>query len=251
MSKSNVQKIEIVDSNFEANALEISKKTSKTMPVDYKLLIPHENNKIFKEGKVEEMKNSIIEIGLQQPIVVIRNDDKYKILCGHTRYEALKRIIEEDKFEGYKFQNKTYKQEIPVMILENIDKKTELKILFETNSTQRSLTNEEKRESARMWATIFDNYKDDPSLKLTNKKKFVADMVGISDRTAQRTINEMKGKQNQLSEVDKFIKKIEKINRLIRNKNILNETDEERRAIKLCLEELEQEIQDIKIRIQR
>lgn len=251
MSKSNVQNIEIVDSNFEANALEISKMTSKTIPVDYKSLVPHENNEIFKEGKVEEMKKSIMEIGLQQPIVVIRNNDKYKILCGHTRYEALKQIIEVEGSKGYRFQNKTYSQEIPVMILENIDKITELKILFETNSTQRSLSNEEKRESARKWAMIFDNYKDDPSLKLTNKKKFVAEMVGISDRTAQRTINEMKGKQSQLSEIDKYVKKIESVSRMLRNINISHKSEKEKRIIKLCISELEQEIIDIKIRIQR
>ena len=129
-----------------------------------------------------------------------------------------------------------------VNVIENIDDNKEMKILIETNTTQRSLTNKEKRECARMWAKIYDDNK--LSLKLTNKKKFVAGIMGISDKTAQRVVNEERGKINNLSEIDKFIKKIESTSRLIRAKSFNSETCDEKQNIKLCIEELKQEIDD-------
>ena len=45
----------------------------------------------FDEEKIEELSDSIKEYGVIQPIIVVRNDDRYKIVAGERRWRAAKR----------------------------------------------------------------------------------------------------------------------------------------------------------------
>ena len=45
----------------------------------------------FDEEKIEELSDSIKEYGVIQPIIVVRNDDRYKIVAGERRWRAAKK----------------------------------------------------------------------------------------------------------------------------------------------------------------
>jgi len=54
-----------------------------------KNLKPYENNPRFNQDAVDEVVASIQEFGFRNPIIVDKNN---VIVCGHTRYLALKRL---------------------------------------------------------------------------------------------------------------------------------------------------------------
>ena len=45
----------------------------------------------FDEEKIEELSESIKEYGVIQPIIVVRNEDRYKIVAGERRWRAAKK----------------------------------------------------------------------------------------------------------------------------------------------------------------
>ena len=53
--------------------------------IPLKQLLPYHNNPRKNDGAVEYVKNSIMQFGLQVPLVV---DKDNVIVCGHTRYKA-------------------------------------------------------------------------------------------------------------------------------------------------------------------
>ena len=58
------------------------------MKVSINQLQPHPKNKeIYSLSNIEDLANSINEIGLLQPIIV---NQKNQIISGHRRYEAIK-----------------------------------------------------------------------------------------------------------------------------------------------------------------
>ena len=62
------------------------------MQIAYKSLAsikPYENNPRNNEGAIDYVANSIQEFGFKNPIVLDKNN---VIVCGHTRYEAAKKL---------------------------------------------------------------------------------------------------------------------------------------------------------------
>lgn len=243
-----LDKIKVIANTHSPDEIEQVQKISKTIPIDYKLLYPFKYQDLIKKGNISEIEQSIRKIGLLEPVIAVKNNERYEILSGHTRYEALVRIIEGNEFKGYKFRNKMYFKEIPVDIMKDINETTKLSIFYDSNVTQRDLSREEKRELAKQWAKLIINNNNGMNIK--NRKKFIAQKANVSEKTAQTIINEVKGKKEKLSEIDKFVKKLSNSSRIIRNQKFSSLTNNDRSVIYKYLSELEQEINDLKTRCQ-
>jgi len=79
--------------------------------VSIKKIIPNKKNprKNFNKEKLEELKQSILQHGILQPLVVRKiKDDKYEVIAGGRRFEAINQLFEEHKDLRFK--------EIPVFI---------------------------------------------------------------------------------------------------------------------------------------
>lgn len=78
---------------------DIQKQDSETefKYIDIKDLIESKEN-FYKTNKLEDMKESIRILGIEQPLRVEEADaqGKYKILAGHTRYKASVELSKED-----------------------------------------------------------------------------------------------------------------------------------------------------------
>jgi ParB family chromosome partitioning protein len=67
-----------------------------TLPID-KIDVSHFNvRKTKREEGLEELGQSIKEIGVQQPIVVFQEGDRYKLIIGQRRFLASQRIGKQD-----------------------------------------------------------------------------------------------------------------------------------------------------------
>lgn len=93
-------------------------------------------------GKMQELLESIINIGLQEPVIVWKKDDsgKYMILSGHNRVHAYKILRENQDAEKY--------SKIHAVIKESDLSEEEAKeIIVDTNWVQRQLTTIQKARS--------------------------------------------------------------------------------------------------------
>lgn len=79
--------------------------------VSIEKIIPNKKNprKNFNKEKLEELKQSIFQHGILQPLIVRRvEDDKYEVIAGGRRFEAITQLFKEHKDLRFK--------EIPVFI---------------------------------------------------------------------------------------------------------------------------------------
>ena len=68
--------------------------------VSIEKIIPNKKNprKNFNKEKLEELKQSIFQHGILQPLIVRRvEDDKYEVIAGGRRFEAITQLFKEHK----------------------------------------------------------------------------------------------------------------------------------------------------------
>jgi parBc, parB-like nuclease domain len=82
---------DIVENDFDITASQDAKE-SQLIELDLSLIVPDEDQprKDFSEEALAALANSIREHGVLQPIVVVRDGAKYKIVAGERRYRASK-----------------------------------------------------------------------------------------------------------------------------------------------------------------
>lgn len=82
---------ELIDDAFDPTAAE-DEKDSKLREIPLLDIVPDENQprREFKQEQLEALGASIKEHGVLQPIVVTREEDKYKIVAGERRWRAAK-----------------------------------------------------------------------------------------------------------------------------------------------------------------
>ncbi|MBZ0314183.1 ParB/RepB/Spo0J family partition protein [Clostridium butyricum] len=93
-------------------------------------------------GKMQELIESIISIGLQEPVIVWKKDDsgKYMILSGHNRVHAYKILCENQDSEKYSKIHAVIKDK-------NLSEEEAKEIIVDTNWVQRQLTTIQKARS--------------------------------------------------------------------------------------------------------
>lgn len=82
---------DIVENDFDITASQDAKE-SQLIELDLSLVVPDEDQprKDFSEEALAALANSIREHGVLQPIVVVKDGAKYKIVAGERRYRASK-----------------------------------------------------------------------------------------------------------------------------------------------------------------
>lgn len=92
----------------------------------------------YSQEKIEELADSILAIGQQQPTVLGRINGKYKIISGHRRNKANRLLIDRG-YEQFKSVRYLYKDVTPAIL--------ELSLIV-GNAFNRELTAYEKTEQA-------------------------------------------------------------------------------------------------------
>lgn len=145
---------------------------------------------------IEKLADSIDELGLLQPILVKQRDKySYELIAGHRRFNAIKKLISENKLpEDYEVLAKK--------VDENEDELVTRLKLHETNLQTRSLLKMPEEEKI----AIIDDYMDildkakKQGLQINGKpvkgktRDLIAERFGISHYTAQKLIRKAKEK---------------------------------------------------------
>lgn len=183
-------------------------------------LIP--NNNPYPITELEDLIISIQQYGIEQSLLVQEaENNKYLIIGGHRRYFAVKEILEKDKENKYGELTDLYckiinKEENPILV--------KLR-LHENNLQTRPLLKMEESEKLIVIEDYVNllNKAREQGLEINGKKikgktrDLVAERFHISDRTAQKLINDVKENERggKLSPSKKKLSNIEKVEKTI------------------------------------
>ncbi len=132
-------------------------------------LVPSANN-FYSIEEIEELKNTIELLGLQQNLVVKKIEGgMYKIISGHRRYYSMLRLYQEG--------NKNFEY-VPCKVEEEDELKNDLRLII-TNSTTRDLTDLEKIHQARRLKELLTEYKEREKIP-GRVRDIVADILNVS-----------------------------------------------------------------------
>ncbi len=99
----------------------------------------------FEVSGIEELADSIDLIGLQQPLVVTKNDNGYLLIAGHRRFEAVKKL-------GW--------DTVPCIVSKPINSELEMLALIQTNTQTRDLSYSERMEAVKRTEEILLSLKE-------------------------------------------------------------------------------------------
>lgn len=145
----------LIPDNIEAELLNTEESKEQVVELDINLIVPNKNQprKEFEKVSLEELKNSIQQYGIIQPIVVRKVEDKYEIIAGERRWRAAR----EASFD-----------KIPCIIKE-VDEKEAIKLAIIENIQREDLN---PIEEANAFKSLMNTY--------NLKQEEVAEAVGKS-----------------------------------------------------------------------
>lgn len=165
------------------NTTSIQQATQNKKRINYKNLIPHEKNH-YSLNNIEELADSIEDIGLQQELVVKPAEDgiNYTIIIGHRRHLAFTMLIEE--------RLRTDLQDIPCVVLDkNEDELLSLLKLHLTNTTAREMTEHDKMIAISELKELIRDAKE-KGLPIKGKvRDIIAESVNLGSTQVQKYLN--------------------------------------------------------------
>ncbi len=74
------------------SGIQLSTDDTFDVPIDQVMPDPHQPRKVFNEEKLQELADSIKDLGIEQPIIVVKTDvpSQYQIVTGERRWRAAK-----------------------------------------------------------------------------------------------------------------------------------------------------------------
>lgn len=132
--------------------------------IPVRLIDANENN-FFAVEDVQDLKESIEVNGILQPLNVVKNGSRYRIIAGHRRFKAASELDLE---------------EVPAIVLPEMSEAMEQLALIQTNTTARELSYPEKMEAAKQLKKILLQLKEE-GVELPGKlRDIMAEQLEIS-----------------------------------------------------------------------
>ncbi|MDO4957509.1 MAG: ParB N-terminal domain-containing protein [Bacteroidales bacterium] len=230
-----------LDINIGQSATNINKeKLQKTTTISIDDIIDNPlNKKIYLDSSVEEMIKSLKLRELITPIMVVRTSDcKYKIISGHRRCEACRKIFSEGGV--IKFNGIEHKGTMPAIIHEPfLSEEEETKAIVDANNQREKNAQEKKNEAVALYGKLKELKEQGEFPRGSGEiTQVVADQLDVSKNTVKNWLNESKEKaeektakigcfqKNEKPKENKILLKIKSFSTFIQELSI-DELDEE------------------------
>ncbi len=135
-----------------------------SLPVDRIRVNPFQPRKEFEETALEELRNSIIENGVIQPITVCRDGDGYQLISGERRLRAVTTA-------GFKF--------IPAYVIEAPEDASKLELALIENIQREDLNAIEVALALRSLITKCNLTQDDVAQKVGKNRSTVSNFLRL------------------------------------------------------------------------
>ena len=161
--------MDIMNAQTKAEASETVKNYTEIYLSPYDVE-PSESN-FYSQDNIQELADSFLTVGQQQPTVLARIDGKYKIISGHRRNLANKLLVEQGH-EEYK--------KVRYLFRDMTEATFELSLLV-GNAFNRELTAYEKTEQAVRLKRALIRAKEEDGLEIQGKMRdVIAELLGES-----------------------------------------------------------------------
>lgn len=198
----------LIPEDVEGSLFEEDEKRGQIVELDINLVVSNINQprKEFEKESLEELKDSIKQYGIIQPIVVRKLEDKYEIIAGERRWRAAK----EAKLEKVPciIKEADDKEAFKLALIENIQRQ-DLNPIEEANAFKALIDNynlkqEEVAEAVGKSRSYIAN-----SLRLLKLDKEILDYVSEGKITVGhgKALLGIKGKKDRLNVVKSIIDK--------------------------------------------
>lgn len=209
--------------------------TSVTL-LNTSLIIPnkYQPRKVFDDADLNSLADSIKNYGIINPILVRKKDDKYEIIAGERRFRAAKKV-------GL--------TEVPV-IIKNADEQQMAQLALIENIQRQGLTPIEEAKSYEEIMRICNQTQASLAEKLGKSQSSIANKIRllslpqeIQDALDNKKISERHARR--LIAVEDKDKQIELLNRIIKERLTVKETEKIINEKQATDEEIKQAISDI------
>lgn len=139
---------------------------------------------------IDELADSIQMVGLLNPVTVVKDaSGRYRLVSGHRRFEAYRKLREDAQFSG---DDNSEWNAIPAIVLQDMDELTESLALVTANSTARELTYDEKLQQEKVLRETLLAMKTAGKDVPKNLGQYIADQIGVSRNEVSRmhSVNE-------------------------------------------------------------
>ena len=135
-----------------------------TIPVDQIGLNPFQPRKEFDETALEELKNSIIENGVIQPVTVCRDGDRFQLISGERRLRAVTKA-------GFRY--------IPAYIVEAHDDATRIELALIENIQREDLNAIEVALALRSLSTKCNLSQEEIARKVGKNRSTISNFLRL------------------------------------------------------------------------
>ena len=136
---------------------------------------------------IDQLAESIQQVGLQQPLLVLQDENgKYRLISGHRRYRAIEKLIKESKWKGKVECKEIDLEEIQIDVS---DRTKELYMLLSGNINRDKTANDRFFEMIG-WQEIYDELKRNKvktfvgingvEYELKKGRDYISKMTGMS-----------------------------------------------------------------------
>lgn len=141
---------------------------------------------IFPQGDIEELKENIRQNGLQKPLEVYEDQGLYILLGGHRRFSALVDLYMEDEIDS----------EVNCIIYSKPSDSTDELLQLISSNAQRTMDDKLKIDITKRLLLILEKHPEKRP-KGMETREWISGYLGCSARTAQKYINDIKGKKEK------------------------------------------------------
>ena len=156
----------------------------KTYFINIDKIINNDLNEVYDKYDLSNLKNSIVEYGLKQPLSVVKaNEDAYRLIAGHSRLAVIKEIYAENK--SLKYCGKELHNQIPCIFENSFDNEDDEFLNLASSNVYRKLSEEETKNVIIKTAQIYEKRKNLPGYE-GKKRDVIARLANVSARTVDK-----------------------------------------------------------------
>lgn len=175
----------IVGNMFNDQSKTKTQNPFKIVYIDINDIVPNERNKEVSMGEIDDLKENIKLVGLEQNLVVAPpKNGKYTLITGHRRLKALISLVKEGE---------TRFKKVPCIINNPADfkyslseEKQETLAWVSTNIMSRKPTTQDLLVFTKALNDVYDELrKNNPGIVLGTKKEYISENLNISESQVQ------------------------------------------------------------------
>ena len=168
------------------------------------------------DREIEHRMENIQEVGLLQPLLVMKTEEGNMLNSGHKRYLAIQKLTE--KGISYKYMGKELFGQVPCQFINDFADEELFDLIAICSNAHHPDSKQEKREKVwrlhKLYQTLVERNKKPEG----REREWISSMTGISDGTVKTLLAEFNSVEEQTAELPAVEEKPKDMNKEITGK---------------------------------